>query len=523
MWFFDKKKAEIEFNKLEVPWQAGRPSIYEHIKKHQLPGQRRLSSEGELLPDDSKVQTGQIRFAPGALDGAFGSSQDEQAATRIFQQLSGFLNKPSSAKLKQLYQTLESERALDSIDILLDRVVSSGLTDNHALYAFAKWLLKNSPDREIVKVAIAILGICSTSEDKELFLDIGSHDEFTLYACVALIHTSDTSADDLFELAKCVEGWGRIHAVDRIPENDREDIKRWLLSDGYKNNVMYGYTALSCAVNGQLLRFLSNPHVDDDVLTGAADILDNLVEECGPGPNIEAYEDAPHAILLALRHIASRAPNVVQVAAVCAMEEFLTKSSAERFDPVKEEALSLCAQILAKPATLESINQALRSEADGLFHRAAARANRLQIDVWPLFYDRVSAGKQEWYHLMRTNDQSRVERAVELARQLIPLHEVATGVSNEIGVGPEFRAHRALDFVLQDLRHWPGLGYDLIVVGLKSPVIRNRNMSLMALKHWGRDFWQDDTETLLRALLEVEPNDATCTLIRELLADKETA
>jgi hypothetical protein len=44
----------------------------------------------------------------------------------------------------------------------------------------------------------------------------------------------------------------------------------------------------------------------------------------------------------------------------------------------------------------------------------------------------------------------------------------------------------ALDFILQDLRRFPGKGRPLIRAGLQSPVVRNRNMTVRALAAWGR-------------------------------------
>lgn len=65
--------------------------------------------------------------------------------------------------------------------------------------------------------------------------------------------------NDLWELAKRVQGWGKIQIVDRLSEMELNDeIKDWLVLEGYKNNIMYEYLALTCAKNGMLNEKLSS-------------------------------------------------------------------------------------------------------------------------------------------------------------------------------------------------------------------------------------------------------------------------
>lgn len=98
---------------------------------------------------------------------------------------------------------------------------------------------------------------------------------------------------------------------------------------------------------------------------------------------------------------------------------------------------------------------------------------------------------------------------LELAETRLPLHDIASGASDELGLDPEFRFHSALDFVLQDLRRFPGKGWRLIRAGLQSPVTRNRNMAVRALAGWDREAWPAETELLLRQAVKAEPNDDT--------------
>ena len=82
---------------------------------------------------------------------------------------------------------------------------------------------------------------------------------------------------------------------------------------------------------------------------------------------------------------------------------------------------------------------------------------------------------------------------------------------------PGVRPHRALDWVLQDLRRFPGTGWPLIRAGLRSPVTRNRNMAVQALASWGRGAWPQDAELLVRQAARAEPREDTRAAMHALL------
>jgi hypothetical protein len=60
---------------------------------------------------------------------------------------------------------------------------------------------------------------------------------------------------------------------------------------------------------------------------------------------------------------------------------------------------------------------------------------------------------------------------------------------------------------LQDLKRFPGRGWELIKTGLRSPVVRNRNMALQAFLAWSRDQWPAEALGLLQQAARTEPNE----------------
>ncbi|HEX7331214.1 MAG TPA: hypothetical protein VF290_06930, partial [Pyrinomonadaceae bacterium] len=95
------------------------------------------------------------------------------------------------------------------------------------------------------------------------------------------------------------------------------------------------------------------------------------------------------------------------------------------------------------------------------------------------------------------------------AEETLPLHEIASGPTDTLGMSLEFQHHNELDYVLQELRRFPGKGWPLIRAGLQSPTVRNRNMAVQALASWDRASWPHEAAQLLTDAIEVEPNDIT--------------
>ena len=122
--------------------------------------------------------------------------------------------------------------------------------------------------------------------------------------------------------------------------------------------------------------------------------------------------------------------------------------------------------------------------------------------------------------LMRTSDPARVDRVIELALKQIDLSSIATGAADEMGLGPAYRQHSALDFILQDLGAFPGKGWSLVEAGLSSPVVRNRNMALKTLGSWGRHQWPEGAVAPLSRAHGAEPVEDVRARMAQLLAQE---
>jgi hypothetical protein len=468
------------------------------------------------------------------MDGAFGhhggGGSEKSRAKMLHRALKVVLEDASSVKLKKLYEQLLQEGILDFIDPLLERIIEKQDLDAQRLEELALWIAKNAPDREPVKFAIAVLGVIPGSDHSELLLTLGRHEEFTLYAAVALSNTPGDGAEKkLFELVQHVDGWGRIQIVERLAETNDAQIKSWMLREGYKNSIMYEYLAYTCAVAGGLRAELEKDNVDAAILGVAADIIQALITG-GPAEDMDDYADGAVVVDRFLHHLGDQPKEISYLVAVNYVGRFLDEEKADwtarakrGWTPELRERLSARASaIKALPHWKAVIREGLASEDRVVFYRAEQAAKAIGIDTWDHQFARLEGGKDDgWYFVMQTDDPARIDRVIALAEKTLPLDEIASGPADEMGLGPEWANHSHLDFVLQDLRRFPGKGWTLIRAGARSPVVRNRHMALRALSPWGMEQWPPDAKALLESTLKDEPDEDVRKEIETLLAGKE--
>lgn len=526
-WFWNRsKKGAWALASRTPPW-GSKPSIYAHISGHIRPDAKGLNEDGARLPDENPDD--QIKFAPGLMDGVFGGSGADanEKVTRLHRAITNELENVTDASLKQLYDELLDGRALEYVDPLLEVLANDRRIDRERLHALAGWLAREAPDRDPVKVALAIIGLLADEADRDLLLTLGRHDEFTLYAAVALLRLRDGERN-LFELAQHVDGWGRIETVQRLADTTDPQIKAWMLREGYKNSIMYEYLAYTCAVTGGLRTELSKDSIDPELLHAAGDLIQALIEG-GPAEDMNDYADGARVAELYLQQLGPNPQELQQLLVVDTLLRFLDEKNDWTARAAQGWTTELRAKLREQCMKVKSldhwpalIRDALESKERVVFHEADRAARLLGIDTWDEHFVRLQAGDDYgWYFVMQTDDPARIDRVIALAEERIPLQEVATGPGKELGLGPTWAHHRHLDFVLGGLPRFPGKGWPLLRAGIRSPVIRNRHMALRAFSRWGNDRWPPEARDLLTTALEEEPDDNVRSALQTVLAGNE--
>ncbi len=509
------KEIQMEF---PTPWSGDSPAIYHWLAAWRNTDEP-LPVEAETLPDEPPSIDGKIRWSAGALDGVFGhhmgAGGDESPVEAIMTALENVLRKPQRQHVEQLYNLLCQETPLNYIDALLSAVAEARQLPANKLQALAEWLATESPDRNVVKVAMALLAFFPTQRNCQILSTLGAHSEFTLYAIVALgsILPADAYEGAWLALAKRTEGWGRVQLIERLPEPLSKQSRDWLLREGYRNTVMYEYTAWHCATHGQLLQAMQR-QADASLLVGAAEILQALING-GPARDMHDYPEGAQACECYLRWLLATPPTEIQ--------HYLTASDIARFAREQcgdEEAgwepaqcnllVELANAVMAQPEWPTIIANNLSGSDNYLFNLAVSACRLRQQDPWQAIFSRQLADPADdnWYQLMQTERPEHIARVIELAEQQLDLVAIASGPGMAMGFGLAYRQHQALGTVLQDLKKFPGMGWSLLSVGLRSEVVRNRHMALNALDVWPQVGWTPDMSQALAESLRKEPDEA---------------
>lgn len=238
----------------------------------------------------------EIVFADGAMDGIgiyhMYPQEMEVNDYALMTKAIQAANKHNFDKADKLFaQLAETSRAISVIDKLQSYVHENKKHFKAGnLYEYALWLMLCSSNRECVKYGLALLEVFKTDNNESVKNDIrtiGLSDEFTLFAVLNMRRWEDGN-NEIFELAKKVHGWGRIHAIEKL-EPATDDIKRWLLTEAVNNDVMPAYSALSCWEKSGAEQILMN-HPSYEQFAGIRNIMEGLLDE-GPVSGLSALEN----------------------------------------------------------------------------------------------------------------------------------------------------------------------------------------------------------------------------------------
>lgn len=527
--FFRNRSWSI--SELDPPW-GERRSIYWHIANHILEDSPGLSEGGETLPDEDLIHGGrEWRWAAGAMDSLLGGPAEGEGVDKLVDELySAVLSltkESSNENLKRLYTILRSGNTIGLIDPFLERLVKSPPRDYDRLHTIARWLAMESADREVVKFAISLIGLFRDESDLDILMTLGRHEEFTLYVSVAILNFGTEVEDRLWKLVQHVRGWGRIQIIEHLAGTTDPYIKDWLLREGYRNAIMIEYTALICARAGDLTVKLKEADVDDELIYAAGEILTALLAGGGPAQGHESWPEAAETCEAYVNHLKRRENGLEALVFVGELERFLR--TGENFQELSEDLkaswetrrpilLDSIEEVRQQAGWIEKVREQLEAEDRSSFWVATEAARMVGIDPWPYYFERIKRGEDYWWDALQTNDPGRIDLLIEHAENTVPLEAIATGPADALGLGPEYAEHRKLDWLLQELRRFPGKGLRLIEAGLRSPAVRNRNMAVHALAAIPPAERGPEVTRWLADAYAIEPLDDTKEFMRGVIA-----
>ncbi|MFL6439924.1 MAG: hypothetical protein ACJ71Q_20295 [Terriglobales bacterium] len=520
--FFSRKPWSLD--SLSLP-AGGKESIYKHILFH----------PSEPLPDEALVrEKSKISWIAGAMDGVLGHHSSGKDSARAFDVLVGLrelLNRADRETLNCLYGLVINDSILSISDSLLGELTdSTSSLDRDRLRAVGSYFVTRSAHREAVKFGLIVLATSGKADDLKIVQTVGRNEEFTLFAAFALERLAPNREQALWELAKSVQAWGRIHTVERLKDTRNPEIQAWMLREGFRNGVMDEYLACICARAGRLHSALNAPVIDNALLDGAAGIIHSLLLG-GPAENIDHYAEAADACEAYVNCVWSRRDLPLKhFVTIAKLRDFLARADGweNRYksgwtDVRRTNLKSICDEIFSRQIWRDHIDSGLSMADQRTFFEADTAANWLGIDTWAAHYSRVKAAplkSSSWYRLLEQTDDARIDEVLAFAESVIAFDQIATGPADELGLGQEFAAHQTLDWLLQGLSSFPKRGWTFIKAGLQSPVIRNRNMAIRALSAWPRESWPPEAMALILEAYGSELNEHAKTALANLLAGR---
>jgi hypothetical protein len=288
------------------------------------------------LPDEPPE--GGLRWAPGALDGVKGhhaAAGGEALRTKqVVKALRQLASEPTEANLTHVYR-LSKDSILGVVDPVIEALARLHV-EPARVHAIGRVLALEAPDREAVKVGVALMGTVAGVDDIDALNVLGVHEEFTLFCAVAIARQGADAELRLWQLANRVNGWGRIQLVERLAGTRSAEIRGWLLREGFRNAVMDEYLAYTCATAGGLDEALQADTVDDALLLGASGIFSALASG-GPAEDLGDYAQAEVAVSAWLEHVERRPLLLAHVKALDGLSrrDELSSSLKDRIDTLR--------------------------------------------------------------------------------------------------------------------------------------------------------------------------------------------
>ncbi len=439
--------------------------ILNNIKNGMLDGSFSIDGDRD---DDQKIS-----WAPGARDGVaiyhtVPEGMDELQQEKMIEALKSTLSSDNRKTDELFYEWTKTNRAVEVIDDLEGYVIDHKKDfDLDRLFRSAVYLIMNSRHIECVKIGLELTEIVIANNEmvKQAIKNLGLYDEFTIFAAFNMRRWQNGN-EELFELARKVHGWGRIHCVELL-EPDSEKIRHWLLTEGTVNSVMNAYSSLTCWNKAEAQKVLYDSPTYEEY-EGLSKLIEGLLDE-GPVSGISALDD-PEAVLKRFLEISGAYElnaddyDVILSIGCWAMENG------------SEELKEKCDSILHMPQCEAAIKKALKQG------KALRLADELDIqlceDLYRCLKDDFASHYRKCLYLM--NDQEYADRTIELFTAELLASDKQDGRSS----GNEFLRNDQLQFILQTLGPYPLKGIELLKAGLSSPDTGNRYCALNVLKSW---------------------------------------
>ena len=468
-------------------------SIYELIKSS-------IQSDGSLPENFSLPQeeTDGISWADGAMDGVFlyHTARNEGS----IEPLKDIIFQISEGKFEEADNNLNNLNfSMVSIKIPLLKWIFQERENINAdnLYKFAISQLTTSKNKECIKFSLSVLSLIGVENDAETLEKIkilALSDEFTLY-CLNIIEHLENSNNEIFEIAKKVKGWGRIHSIPYLQVTNNE-IKEWILEKGCHNEVVPSYTALTCAKKINLLEILNEENISNKRFNNISYLVAALLDE-GAATGISALENKEVLIEKYLEKAKDLSSSEDDYHTVMMIKEYIEDS-----EDINNDFLKTCDEILTSEKTENKIKELMEEGSS----YDIAKYIKIDTDEYALKYLENNLLKNP-YIMNYISKKENMEKIVLSLEKNLPLEKMKGLPTDKINfINNKFTA---LNVVVRTLENFKGTGENLIIFALNSPYVDVRYGAANTLEKWKEKgyIFPDEIIEKIKNLEKIEVDD----------------
>ena len=493
----NKKSNDISKEKEKEDLETKDLSIFELIKTS-------IQPNGEL-PEDFKLppkDPNGVPWADGAMDGVYiyhtvVNEEDIEPLKNIIFQISEGKFEEAQNNLENLDFFMVSRR-----DPLLNWIIQEQKQINiNNLCEFTISQLSTSKNIEVIKFCLCVLEIINLETEKDTIEKVkilALSDEFTLY-CLNILKNLENSNEEIFEIAKKVKGWGRIYSVKYLKVTN-DEIKEWLLEEGYLNYINPAYTAYTCAKKINLIEILNEEQISSKKFNDISYLMNALLDEEAI-TGISALENRELLIEKYLEKAKTLSSTEEAYEVVRLIKEYV-----EDNEEIDKKFIKICDEILNSEKTRNRIKEFME---EGYGYNIAKYLG-IDTDKYILEYLQNNPFKNP-HVIFNISKRENMEKLVSLIEKKLTLEKLEGAPTDKFySKNEENKEYIFLDTIIKKLgnfgrtegnfvitvypveptasmdepENFVGIGENLIICALNSPYVDIRYGAVNTLESW---------------------------------------
>ena len=493
----NKKTNEFSKEKEKEDLETKDLSIFELIKTS-------IQPNGEL-PEDFKLppkDPNGVPWADGAMDGVYiyhtvVNEEDIEPLKNIIFQISEGKFEEAQNNLENLDFFMVSRR-----DPLLNWIIQEQKQINiNNLCEFTISQLSTSKNIEVIKFCLCVLEIINLETEKDTIEKVkilALSDEFTLY-CLNILKNLENSNEEIFEIAKKVKGWGRIYSVKYLKVTN-DEIKEWLLEEGFLNYINPAYTAYTCAKKINLIEILNEDKISNKKFNDISYLMNALLDEEAI-TGISALENRELLIEKYLEKAKTLSSTEEAYEVVRLIKEYV-----EDNEEIDKKFIKICDEILNSEKTRNRIKEFME---EGYGYNIAKYLG-IDTDKYILEYLQNNPFKNP-HVIFNISKRENMEKLVSLIEKKLTLEKLEGAPTDKFySKNEENKEYIFLDTIIKKLgnfgrtegnfvitvypveptasmdepENFVGIGENLIICSLNSPYVDIRYGAVNTLESW---------------------------------------